>query len=158
MKVHVWVAISWKGRTPIVIFDGILNVEGYKTILEQGLIPFLHDVYPGGHRLMQDNDPKQISNWISHILDEKEVNWWKTPLESLDCNPIENLWHELKEYLIREVKPSRKADLVAGIDLFWETMDIAKCQKYIRHLRKALPKVIECNSGPTGYYTFFGWL
>ena len=151
VKVHVWAGISWKGTTPIVIFDGILNAEGYETILEKGLIPFLRDVYPGGHRLMQDNDPKHTSNRISHFLDEKEVNWWKTPPESPDCNPIENLWHKLKEYLRTEVKPSRKEELVAGIEQFWETVDIAKCQKYIRHLRKVLPKVIECNGGPTGY-------
>ena len=134
-----------------MIFDGIMNAEWYEAILEQGLIPFLRDVYPCGHRLMQDNDPKHTSNRISRFLDEQRVNWWKTPPESPDCNPIENLWHELKEYLRREVKPSRKEELVEGIVQFWETVDVAKCRKYIRHLRKVLPRVIECNGGPTGY-------
>ena len=151
VKVHVWAGISWKGRTPIVIFDGILNAERYETILEQGLLPFLHDVYPSGHRLMQDNDPKHSSNRVKHFFEEKGVYWWKTPPESPDCNPIENMWHELKEYLRREVKPSRKEELVAGIRKFWETVDVAKCHKYIRHLRKVFPKVIEYNGGPTGY-------
>lgn len=43
------------------------------------------------------------------------MNWWRTPPESPDANPIENLWHELKEFTRREVKPKVKADLVLGI-------------------------------------------
>ena len=34
-----------------------------------------------------------------------------TPLESPDLNPIENVWHELKEYIMRVVKPKVKAQL-----------------------------------------------
>ena len=37
-------------------------------------------------------------------------------------------------------------DLAAGI--FWETAVIAKCKKYIDHLRKVVPKVKEMNGGP----------
>ena len=37
------------------------------------------------------------------------------PLESPDLNPMENLWHELKEYIWREVKPTTKDELVGEI-------------------------------------------
>ena len=84
-------------------------------------------------------------------MEEEGVNWWKTPAESPDCNPIENMWHELKEYLRREVKPQTKATLVDGIKEFWKTVDTAKCRRYIRHLRKVVPRVIEEKGGPTGY-------
>ena len=33
-------------------------------------------------------------------------------------NPIENLWHELKEFIRREVKPTTKAELVSRIEQF----------------------------------------
>ena len=36
------------------------------------------------------------------FMREESVNWWKTPAESPDMNPIENLWHEGKEFLRRE--------------------------------------------------------
>ena len=85
------------------------------------------------------------------VLTEEGINWWKTPVESPDCNPIENLWHELKEYIRREVKPSCKEDLVEGIYKFWETVTTEKCQKYIRHLRKVLPQIIKVGGGATGY-------
>ena len=128
-----------------------MNAEGYEKILREALLPFLRDVYPAGHRLMQDNDPKHTSKRIVKFLQEEGVNWWETPPESLDCNPIENLWHEAKEFLRREVKPTGKQQLIEGIAQFWETVDIAKCRKYIKHLKKVIPRVIELEGGPTGY-------
>ena len=63
------------------------------------LLPFIQKVYPNGHKLMQDNDPKHASNYIKEFLSKNEINWWKTPAESPDLNPIKNLWHELKEFI-----------------------------------------------------------
>lgn len=77
-----------------------------------------------------------FSRLAQTFFDENGVNWWHTPPESPDCNPIENLWHELKEFLRREVKPRTKQELLDGIESFWLTVDVEKCQKYIRHLRK----------------------
>lgn len=128
-----------------------MDAVGYVEILHQGLLPFLQQTFPGGHRLMQDNDPKHTSKRASEFFAAEGVCWWKTPAESPDCNPIENLWHELKEYLRREVKPKYKQELIDGIEQFWSTVDVAKCRKYIRHLRKVVPRVIEMAGGPTGY-------
>ena len=85
---------------------------------------------------------------------EKGVNWWLIPPESPDCNPIENLWHELKEHLRREVKPRNKEYLIQGIVTLWETVDVTKYCKYINHLAEVLPKLFECEGGHTGYSTF----
>ena len=49
-------------------------------------------------------------------------------------NPIENLWHELKEFIRKEVKPRTKDELVDGISKFWETVTVEKCNRYINHL------------------------
>ena len=61
VKVHVWAGISMRGRTGICNFDGIMNAKAYVTILSETFLPFLHEIYPDGHRLMQDNDPKHTS-------------------------------------------------------------------------------------------------
>lgn len=123
------------GATKICIFEGITKAPLYIEILRETLLPFLQSTCPGHHRFMQDNDPKHTSRVARQ---DHNTNWWMTPPESPDCNPIENLWHE---YCRREVKPKTKQELVDGILEFWKTVDVQKCKKYIRHLRKVVPKV-----------------
>ena len=151
IKLHVWAGISKRGPTPIVIFKGIMNAELYTSILEMSLVPFICNTYPDSHRFMQDNDPKHTSRTAQNFFETHEINWWKTPPESPDMNPIENLWHELKEYIRREVKPTTQSELIVGIKRFWNTVDVNKCNKYINHLQKVIPKVIELDGAATGY-------
>jgi transposase len=98
-----------------------------------------------------DNDPKHTSRRAQKFFEDHSINWWKTPPESPDLNPIENLWHELKEFLRREIKPRTKEELVDGIHRFWDTVTVQKCTRYIRHLRKVIPRVISLNGAATGY-------
>ena len=57
-----------------------------------------------GHKFIQDNDSKHTSNMAKEGLEDKSINRWKTLAKSPDLNPIENLWHELKEYIRRMPK------------------------------------------------------
>ena len=123
----------------------------FTDILESTLTTFISSTYPDSHRFMQDNDPKNTSNFAQDFMIENEINWWKTLAESPDLNPIENLWHELKEFIRREVKPHTKQELIDGILRFWETVTIEKCKKYINHLKKVIPRVIEFEGQATGY-------
>ncbi len=145
LKVHVLAGISRSGATRICIFEGIMDRHLYIDILDKTLKPFIQKAYPNGHRLMVDNDPKHTSHDACAWLSNNGINWWRTPAESPDTNPIENLWHELKEFIRREVKPRTKVELIEGIKLFWTKVTVAKCNKYIIHLKKVIPKVIELN-------------
>ena len=153
IKVHVWAGIIKKGATGICIFEGIMDAPLYCEILQRILLPFLQRKFlePLPHCFMQDNDPKHCSRTAQKFYEEVGINWWCTPPESPDLNPIENLWHELKEYLRREIKPTTKQELIDGITTFWATVDVHKCCKYIGHLRKVIPRVIEMGGDATGY-------
>ena len=107
-----------------------MNAKLYEDILRSTLLPFISEKFPVGHRFMQDNDPKHTSGRVQAFFLENGVNWWKTAAESPDLNPIENLWHELKEYIRREIKPHTKEELIKGIQEFWKTVDRAKCTRY----------------------------
>ena len=105
-KVHVWAGISSEGATPVHIFKGIMDSQYYvEKILQGTLLPFIEKTFPdGNYRFMQDNDPKHRSNLAMNFVREKNINYWPTPPESPDMNPIENVWHELKHF-IRKVSP-----------------------------------------------------
>ncbi len=96
-KVHVWGGISWNGRSKLCIFQGIMTAESYVNILQQCLLPSIKALYGcTSHRFMQDNDPKHTSKKAQEFFSKNKINWWQTPPESPDANPIENLWHEMK--------------------------------------------------------------
>jgi len=69
---------------------------------------------------MQDNNLKHTFRRAQTFFKEHNINWWRTPPESPDLNPIEDLWHELKFFLESKVKPRNKQELVDGIKKFWE--------------------------------------
>ena len=73
MKVHVWAAISKKGRSGICIFEGCMDAVAYVNLLEQTLIPMIEALYPSGHRFAQDNDLKHMSTRAQQYFCEKGV-------------------------------------------------------------------------------------
>ena len=152
LKVHVWAGISRHGATKICIFNGIMDADLFCNILETTLVPFIRERLPD-HRFMQDNDPKHTSRRAQTFFEEHNINWWRTPPESPDLNPIEDLWHELKFFLESKVKPRNKQELVDGIKKFWERrITPEKCAKYIDHvLYKAIPAVVEAEGAATKY-------
>ena len=57
----------------------------------------------------------------------------------------------MKQYLRTCVKPRNVPDLKNGIKEFWKTLTTQVCTKYINHLHKVVPIVVEVNGGPSGY-------
>ena len=118
VKVHIWGRISKGGATDIIIFTGIMNAECLGMIFEVGLLPFVRDHFPDGHRLQQDNDPKHVSGYSDDFFKENGINWWCTPPKSPDLNPIEIIWGSLKQHLRNVYKPKIFAQLKEGIQQF----------------------------------------
>ncbi|KAK3099483.1 hypothetical protein FSP39_005100 [Pinctada imbricata] len=152
-KVNVWAGISYRGRTPICIFTGIMDSVIFQQILQDNLLPFVQREFIDGFRLYQDNDSKHNSRstqeWMRQVGILDTV--MKTPASSPDLNPIENVWASLKLHLQTKVKPKRKEDLVRGIQEFWKSLTPESCRKYIEHIHKVIPHVILNNGDPTDF-------
>ena len=153
-KVSVWAAISTRGASSIRVFTGIMEQTFFsETIIKETLVPFVKTAFPGNdHRFMQDNDPKHCSKLAQKTMADNGINWWKTPPESPDMNPIENLWHEIKYHLRQRVKPRTKDELIDGIRTFWKTtITPDKCRKYIGHVQCVLPEVVKRDGKASGF-------
>ena len=150
-KIHIWGGISIRGPTRIIMFTGKMDAIRYGKIVEAGLVPFVRTCFPDGHRLHQDNDPKHSSNHIKRLFKFHRIYWWKTPPESPDLNPIENCWGSLKQFLRSSYKPTNLQELMNGIEEFWQSLTPEVCRKYIQHLHKVMPKVVEVDGNPSGF-------
>ena len=72
----------------------------YTQILDKYLLPFIEKQFHGTeYRFMQDNDPKHTSRVAKGFYQAKGINWWPTPANSADFNPIEGVWRELKHFI-----------------------------------------------------------
>ena len=151
LKVHVWAGISKRGATKVVIFDGKLIATKYTKILEQSLLSFIKESYPKSHRFFRDNDPKHTSRYAQNFFVDCGINWWQSPPESPDLNPIENVWGSMKTYLRDRVKPSNQEELVEGIKEFWKTMTPDVCTRYINHIQRVMPVFIEKEGATSGF-------
>ena len=116
--------ISARGPTNIVIFDGIMTAMCYGRIIQAAFVPFIKNVYPEGHK---DNGPKHTSRYIQ---EDEGIVWWRTPPELPDCNPIENVWHELKIHA-EGGETQKQGRTVNGIKMFWDTITVEKCQTLV---------------------------
>jgi len=154
-KIHIWGGISMKGPTPLVMFGGIMNASRYAVILENGLLPFIRRNFPINHHLQQDNDPKHTSKFIQAFFSRHNVNWWKTPPESPDLNPVELVWGSLKTYLrnshFTPGVPRNLSSLKDGIAKFWQQLTPDKCKAYIMHIHRVIPVVLAKHGEASGF-------
>ena len=104
------------------MFSGIMNAEKLKLIFRAGLLPFIQEKFPDGHKLFQDQDPKHASSAIEEFFERNNVEWWPSPPELPDLNPIENVWGSMKQYLRTAYKPRNLEELKACIEMFWITL------------------------------------
>ena len=151
LKLHIWGAISSQGTASVVMFTGTMDPIWFGEILDTSLISFLSECFFGGHRFQMDNDPKHRSKHIENYLKRNAVNWWVTPPESPDLNPIENIWGSLKQFLRNTYKPHNLEELKQEILQFWQSFTLTVCRNYINYLHKVIPRVVELNGGPSGY-------
>ena len=155
LRLHVWGGISMKGATKLVMFTENLTAINFGKVLETGLIPFVRDKFPLQHKFQQDNDPKHHSNYIKEFLKDHDIQWWNTPAESPDLNPIEKVWGSMKNYLrnvhFRRIENRNLDGLKNGIKAFWKTLTPSVCCKYINHIHKVIPIVVERKGDASGY-------
>ena len=150
-SLHVLGGISRRGRTDLMIFTGKLNAIGFIAHCNEFLLPFIVEHYVDGHSVHMDNAPWHTSNDTIAYIEENDIFWARTPAQSPDFNPIELVWHDLKDFIRSEIMPKCRDELIAGVRFFWEQIvTVEYCNSKIDHLDRVLRRSIQLLGKPTG--------
>lgn len=153
---HVWGCFSAHGVGPLVRVKGQMNSSWYHGILTHHAMPHLKQLMASQHKrwtkktakwyYQHDNAKAHIEKGNSRYLLSKQVEsngrmrvleW---PSNSPDLNPIENLWHYLKDKLEKyESRPTSLDNLWERIKKEWEAIP----QEMLRNLAESMPNRVD---------------
>ena len=160
IKVHIWAAITYDGRSSIHIHDEKVNGETYCACLDAAMLPTLYesDYMALSKRkkyvFMQDgascHTSKSTYAWLQqnlpkHIKHHKKGEW---PASSPDLNPIERLWSILQDRVIAERAYELKSLIKVVKKVWWELE-----QRTIRNLYDSMPvRIQKCINNDGGRF------
>ena len=119
--------------------------------MDNHLIPFLIEK---GQDLvfMQDNARIHTCRLVSQFLLEKKVEVLIWPPQSPDLNPIENLWHILKQKRTKKFgTPRNRSELIGQTRQIWSEFGPEICEKLSNSLKNRLKAVLKNKGGPIDY-------
>ncbi|KAK1796512.1 hypothetical protein P4O66_009548 [Electrophorus voltai] len=141
--------ILWPGRFAVV--NGTINSAVFQKILKENIwssvsgLRLKHTLV-----LQQDNDPKHTSKSTNEWLKKNKMKTLEWPSQSPDLNPIEMLWHDLKN-AIHAQKPSNVAEFQQFCKDEWAKIPPQRCKRLIASYRQRLNAVVAAKGGPTSY-------
>uniref|UniRef100_A0A3Q2ZAS5 Tc1-like transposase DDE domain-containing protein n=1 Tax=Kryptolebias marmoratus TaxID=37003 RepID=A0A3Q2ZAS5_KRYMA len=87
---------------------------------------------------------------VKTFLEERHIRSMSWPANSLDLNPIENLWWKLNK-MVHDKAPTCKADLATAIRESWSQIAEQYCLSLIKSMPQRLQAVIKARGGATKY-------
>jgi len=92
----------------LIFIGGILNKNKYLSILKDLIKSANNMNIRSSSKFYQDNDPKHKSRIVQEYLLYNCPKVLHLPLQSLDLNPIENLWNLLNRNI--RIMPTRSKE------------------------------------------------
>ena len=131
--------------------QGEITVVHFVQKVHKGILSsfyFMHDE-PHELTLMEDSAlvhrSKLLENWRqAHNM--KKLVW---PTNSLDLNPIENLWKIIKDLLHHYNMPKNKQELIELIQQIWNEISLEQLKRLISTMLNRMQAMISANGGST---------
>ena len=146
--------MTYHGIGYISKVNGNMNSELYIDIIKE-CIPSTDAFY---HMYLKDiifqhnNDLKHKSNMTTQFLENYKWRVLDWPPQSLDLNPIENLWKQLKDNLsLYETPPIDEDNHWKRIIKTFYDIPKDKCQAIINTMPDRTQAVLKANDGYTKY-------
>lgn len=140
--------MSSKGPGEMTILTSTVNGQVYIEILDTFLIPLIEKKFGDDVIFQDDNASWHRAKIVKAFLQERHINSMTWPANSLDLNPIGNLWWKLKK-LVHDKAPSCKADLSTVIREGWNQLDEEYCFSLVKSMLQRIQAVTKARGGPT---------
>ena len=98
----------------------------------------------------QDLAPAYTARSAKTWFDARAITVLDWPANSLDLNPIENLWGILKRKM-RGTRPNNKEELTASIKEIWASITSRQCHRLTASMPCRMEAVIKAKGFPTKY-------
>ena len=100
----------------------------------------------------QDGSSSHMAKSTTTWLDCNSVKRIHHPAASPDVNPIEPVWHDLKEFIQAcEHIPTTLEELKEAVKEAWDQVSIAKVNKYVWSMEDWVRAVIKAKGGHTPF-------
>ena len=149
-SVMVFGMFSSQGTTPLVRLQTRVNTQIYKNIVQDHVVPIIHNSGFDRATSMQDNAPCHKAKVVMSYLSEQDFEIMDWPPQSPDLNPIENLWKTFG-VKVMERNPTNTEDLWVKLQEEWSKISIKDYQELIRSCSRRCAAVIECKGSFTKY-------
>jgi transposase len=154
--IMVWGCISQYGFHDLIRLDGTVDGAGYVTVLNDYLIPVIHQYF---HRRLcifqQDGASVHRAQEVTEFFHTHNLQVLEWPAHSPDLNIIEHVWHYLKEKVASQPAATSKENLWSNVEVALDHMWSAEMTKKIQELYESLPNrmqaVIAAHGGNTSY-------
>jgi len=150
----MWACATSQGVGYACRIDGGLDGQLYTHILDDEFLQTLE--YYGLEKdeiiFQQDNDSKHTSRLARRWFEGKGVKVLSWPSQSPDLNPMENLWHHLKQQLAAYPTEACNVDsLWERVQTEWEKIPVDACVHLIESMPKRIAAVLKAQGGYTKY-------
>ncbi|KAI1002867.1 hypothetical protein K3495_g5336 [Podosphaera aphanis] len=138
---------------------GKMNTQQYISILQEDFTlcmeaaSLLEDMPPTDQLIFQQhNDPKHTARATTSFLRSRNIKCLDWPAQSLDLNPIEHLWEEMKRRLWTYYEPPKGVgELWQRVQREWALIPSSTCHNLIESMAMRIEAVLAAKGGNTRY-------
>ncbi|KAL0156514.1 hypothetical protein M9458_047760 [Cirrhinus mrigala] len=150
-SIMLWGCFSAAETGRLVAIEGKMNADKYRDILDENLLQSAQDLRLGRRfTFQQDNDPKHTAKITKVWLHNNSLTVLEWPSQSLDLNPIEHLWRDLK-MAVHQRLPSNLTELERICKEEWQRIPKSRCEKLVASFPKRLMAVLDQKGASTKY-------
>ena len=147
-----WGCFSYYVVGQLIKCPATVTTNRYQQILQQHLLPWLHQNNFNNCIFQQDNAPPHSAKSTMQWIKDNNILILEWPPCSPDCNPIENLWSIVSQTVYKNGRQySSIQELESSIGTASRSISIETCQRLINSMNNRLVQVIEVSGSHINY-------